>query len=46
MAAALGIRRHAGAEALAVTATVAGARVSQAVHVEPGDIHLKKPEKK
>lgn len=41
VAAALGVRRHAGAETLAVASTTAGARVCQAVHVEPGDIHLK-----
>lgn len=45
MAAALGVRRHARAETLAVAATVAGARVGQAVRVEPGDIHLKFREK-
>lgn len=40
MAAALGVRRHAGAETLTVAAAAAGARVCQAVHVEPGNIHL------
>lgn len=41
MAAALGVRRHACAETLAVTSAVASARVGKAVCVEPGDIHLK-----
>lgn len=41
MAAALGVRRYAGAETLTVTAAAAGARVCQTVHVEPGDVHLK-----
>lgn len=40
MAAALGVRRHAAAEALAVAPTAAGARVCEAVLVEPADIHL------
>lgn len=42
MAAALCIRRHTGAETLTIPATAAGASVRQAVHVEPGDIHLKR----
>lgn len=42
VAAALRVRRHAGAEALAVAPPAAGARVSQAVHVEPGDVHLRR----
>lgn len=41
MAAALCVRRHTGAETLTVPATAAGTSVRQAVHVEPGDIHLK-----
>lgn len=41
MAAAPCVRRHAGAETLAVAATAAGACVSEAVCVEPGDIHLR-----
>lgn len=41
MAATLGVRRHACAETLAVTAAVASAGVGKAVCVEPGDIHLK-----
>jgi len=40
VAAALAVRRHAGAEALAVAALAAGAGIGQAVHVEPGDVHL------
>lgn len=41
MAAALGVRRHACAETLTVTAAVASARVGKTVCVEPSDIHLK-----
>lgn len=40
MTASLGVRCHAGAETLTVASTTAGTGVRQAVHVEPGDIHL------
>lgn len=40
MTASLGVRCHAGAETLAVASAAAGTCVCQAVHVEPGDIHL------
>jgi len=40
VAAALGVRRHAGTETLTVASTVAGTCVCKAVHVEPGNIHL------
>lgn len=40
MTASLGICCHAGAETLTVASTAAGTCVRQAVHVEPGYIHL------
>lgn len=45
VAAAVGVCCHAGAETLTVASSAAGACVGEAVHVEPGNIHLSRKEK-